>query len=134
MLVRFYIETIEQTCLKHVELVLSSVDYSTENVNLIPNILIDEWEYYELRNIKYKFYNGNSEWELFAYKVLDHELWDYQLNNTFEIYDEQMYSSIIYKFGFQRKPTYFTMTLIIPILALTLLAPVGLILPGKFLK
>ena len=130
MLVRFYIKTIEWTHLKHVELVLSSVDYSTENVNLIPNILIDEWEYYELRNIKYKFYNGNSEWELFAYKVLDHELWDYQLNNTFEIYDEQMYSSIIYKFGFQRKPTYFTMTLIIPILALTLLAPVGLILPG----
>ena len=131
---RFHTKTIEQTYLKHVELVLSPVDYSTENVNLIPNILIDEWEYYELRNIKYKFYNGNSEWELFAYKVLDHELWDYQLNNTFEIYDEQMYSSIIYKFGFQRKPTYFTMTLIIPILALTLLAPVGLILPGKFLK
>ena len=130
MLIRFCIKTIDRTYIKHVELVLSSVDYSTENVNLIPNILIDEWEYYELRNIKYKFYNGNSEWELFAYKILDHELWDYQLNNTFEIYDEQMYSSIIYKFGFQRKPTYFTMTLIIPILALTLLAPVGLILPG----
>ena len=112
---------------------LSSADYSNEKVNLIPNILIEEWEYKKLRDIKYKFYNGNSEWDLFAYQILHHELGDYQLsqqNNTLYIYDERTYSAIIYKFGFQRNSTYFTMTLIVPILALTLLAPIGLILPG----
>ena len=36
------------------------------------------------------------------------------------------------KFAFERNSPYYTLTLIIPIVTLTLLAPIGLIIPGKF--
>merc|ERR1739838_279032 len=46
-----------------------------------------------------------------------------------DIVGKKQYSTINIKFGFQRNSPYYTMTLIIPILVLTLLAPIGLILP-----
>ena len=78
-----------------------------------------------LEAIKYKYYNGNSEWELFAYKIYTEERLQ-----TRRLKQEEGHSTVIMKFGFQRNSTYFTMTLIIPIIALTLIAPIGLILPG----
>ena len=81
-----------------------------------------------LEAIKYKYYSGNSEWELFAYKIYTDEL----VQKTRRLRPGESHSTVIMKFGFQRNSTYFTMTLIIPIIALTLLAPIGLILPGYF--
>ena len=54
------------------------------------------------------------------------ELTDVSLNTT--------YSAISVKMAFERMETYYLLTLIIPILALTVLSPAGLILPGKSFK
>ena len=54
------------------------------------------------------------------------ELTDVSLNTT--------YSAISVKMAFERMETYYLLTLIIPILALTVLSPAGLILPGKNFK
>ena len=54
------------------------------------------------------------------------ELTDVSLNTT--------YSAISVKIAFERMETYYLLTLIIPILALTVLSPTGLILPGKKFK
>ena len=74
--------------------------------------------------IKYKYYNGNTEWNFFAYKVVKSELNDWV--------GAANYSTITVKFAFERNSPYYTLTLIIPIVTLTLLAPIGLIIPGKF--
>ena len=119
---------------------MSSTDYSNEKVKLTwhhwqselePNNSIDGW--YEKNKapkshkaIKYKYYAGNTEWEFFAYKVESTELED--------IVGKKNYSTLNIKFGFQRNSPYYTMTLIIPIIVLTLLAPIGLILPGSILS
>ena len=124
---------------------LSSVDYSINEVELIANILSEDWQTYLIDYIKDRYYSSNSEWKLFAYSFDDegYELTDelYQLdipsnwsNNSLPddhtLFDDVTYSSILYRFGFERNSPYFTMTLIVPILALTLLAPLGLILSG----
>ena len=129
---------------KFADLVLTSTDYSDEKVNLT----YGHWEdklnltakergfaannsgWYDVDEIKkshtaikYKYHNENTEWEFFAFKIEETYLEDPVA--------EKNYSTIIIKFGFQRNSPYYTMTLIIPILVLTLLAPLGLILPGK---
>ena len=127
------------TKLKYADLVLSSTDYSNEKVKLTfknwlrelePKIANETYGWYDetqteksLKAIKYKYYNGNTEWDFFAYKIETAELED--------VVGKKQYSTINIKFGFQRNSPYYTMTLIIPILVLTLLAPIGLILPGK---
>ena len=125
-----------KTLIKYADLVLSSSDYSSEKVNLNFSHWISDIEpqkahygWYDanktpksLKAIKYKYYSGNTEWEFFAYKIENDILYDHVV--------KKKYSTINIKFGFQRHSTYYTMTLIIPIVALTLLAPIGLILPG----
>ena len=129
---------------KFADLVLTSTDYSDEKVNLTYGHweeklkLSDDEKGFAAKNqdwydidrvkksqiaIKYKYHNENTEWEFFAFKIQETQLVDQVA--------EKNYSTIIIKFGFQRNSPYYTMTLIIPILVLTLLAPLGLILPGK---
>ena len=122
---------------------LSTVDYANDQVWLLSNIINDVWQTYKMDLIKYKYYNSNSEWELFAYMFDDLDVIDevYKAylpsNNDSSIenhvYYTEKYTTVVYRFGFQRNSAYFTMTLIIPILALTVLGPIGLILPGKSL-
>ena len=71
-----------------------------------------------------KHYDNNKEWNFFAYKYEEKELIDVVANAS--------YSTIVVKFAFQRNSPYYTLTLIIPIITLTLLAPIGLIIPGIF--
>ena len=120
-------------------IILSSADYSSEKVKLTVHHWMNKTDfnftsetngwYYEsvtkksLDAIKYKYYNGNNEWEFFAYKIEVGTLTDNVLNKD--------YSAIDVKFGFERNSPYYTMTLIIPIITLSLLAPLGLIIPGK---
>ena len=115
---------------------MSSTDYSNEKVKLTyhhweseleTEKAIDGWfdqskTEKSHKAIKYKYYNGNTEWEFFAFKIESSDLED--------IVGRKSYSTLSIKFGFQRNSPYYTMTLIIPILVLTLLAPIGLILPG----
>ena len=75
------------------------------------------------KTLEYKYFNDDSEWNLSAFKIDLMELTDDNLNTT--------YSAIKVKLAFERMPTYYVLTLIIPILALTFLSPVGLILPGQ---
>ena len=131
---------------KFAELILTSIDYSSEKVNLTYgdwekklNLSIAEQQtaekindgWYDLEKTKksakaitYKYYNENTEWKLFAFKVEHTQLEDFV--------GEKNYSTIKIKFGFQRNSHYYTMTLIVPIMVLTLLAPIGLIIPGIF--
>ena len=123
---------------------MTSTDYSDEKVNLTyghweDKLKLTEKErktannngdWYDIKQtkksklaIQYKYHNENTEWEFFAFKVEETMLEDRVA--------EKNYSTIVIKFGFQRNSPYYTMTLIIPILVLTLLAPLGLILPGK---
>ena len=76
-----------------------------------------------LNAIKYEYYNGNNEWNFFAYK--------FETGTLTNVFSKKSFSAIDVKFGFQRNSPYYTMTLIIPIIALTMLAPLGLIIPGK---
>ena len=119
---------------------LSTVDYANDQVWLLSNIINDVWQTYKMDLIKYKYYNSNSEWELFAYMFDDLDVIDevykaYLPSNNDSslenhVYYTEKYTTVVYRFGFQRNSAYFTMTLIIPILALTVLGPIGLILPG----
>ena len=120
-------------------IILSSADYSSEKVKLTVHHWVGETEsqltnktggWYEesttkrsLDAIKYKYYNGNTEWNFFAYKI--------ETGTLRDMVSKKDYSAIDVKFGFQRNHPYYTMTLIIPIITLTLLAPLGLIIPGK---
>lgn len=69
----------------------------------------------------YKYYNDNTEWRFFAFKIHPMTLMD----------KNEEYSMVSVKMAFKRNHSYYTMTLIIPITVLTILAPAGLILPGK---
>ena len=118
-------------------IILSSADYSSEKVKFTVHHWINETDYELTKNgwydklitkksldaIKYKYYNDNTEWNFFAYKIETGTLTD----NV----SKKEYSAIDVKFGFQRNSPYYTMTLIIPITTLTVLAPLGLIIPGK---
>ena len=133
-----YPNKIKETQLKYADLVLSSSDFSNEKVDLTLLHWLSKIEpekahhgWYDTTNtpqsieaIKYKYYSGNTEWEFFAYKIEKDVLYDYV--------GEKNYSTINIKFGFKRNSTYYTMTLLVPILALTFLSPIGLILPGQY--
>ena len=90
----------------------------------------DGWYQIDLKRgndtIKYKYYNGNTEWNFFAYKVVQSELYDWA--------GDAYYSTVTIKFAFERNSPYYILTLIIPIITLTLLAPIGLIIPGSSSK
>ena len=121
-------------------IILSSADYSSEKVKLTVHHWVSETDFeltsetngwYDesitqksLDAIKYKYYNGNTEWTFFAYKI--------EVGTLTDIVLKKDYSAIDVKFGFERNSPYYTMTLIIPIITLTLLAPLGLIIPGKY--
>ena len=114
---------------------MSSSDYSNDKVRLLTDRWLDRagnetddgWYEIDLVNkddaIKYQYYNPNTEWNFFAYKVVRNELYDWV--------NDAHVSTITVKFAFQRNSPYYTLTLIIPIVALTLLAPIGLIIPGN---
>ena len=55
-------------------------------------------------------------------------------NITSAVRNNLDFSQILVTFEMQRSHPFHTMTLILPILVLTFLAPIGLILPGIFLK
>ena len=115
---------------------MCSTDYSDAKVKLLTdrwlkqlNNQTDEgWHQINLEEgddpIKYKYYNGDTEWNFFAYKVVHSHLHDWV--------GAANYSTVIVKLAFERNSHYYTLTLIVPIITLTLLAPIGLIMPGKF--
>ena len=114
---------------------MSSSDYSNDKVRLLTDRWLDRagnetddgWYEIDLVNkddaIKYQYYNPNTRWNFFAYKVVRNQLYDWV--------NDAHVSTITVKFAFQRNSPYYTLTLIIPIVALTLLAPIGLIIPGS---
>ena len=55
-------------------------------------------------------------------------------NITSTVRNNLNFSQIVVTFEMQRSHPFHTMTLILPILVLTILAPIGLILPGIFLN
>ena len=67
---------------------MSSTDYSDSKVKLltdrwlkkVDNRTDEGWHEIDLEEeddpIKYKYYNGNTEWNFFAYKVVRSELYD----------------------------------------------------------
>lgn len=77
-------------------------------------------------NIKHHEYLGNSEWDFFAYK--------YGVKDQVSLIDNKKFSTLSIKLSMQRNEPYYSITMFIPILVMTLLAPIGLILPGWLQK
>ena len=76
--------------------------------------------------MKFNYFNDNTEWNFFGFKIDQITLTDVGRN----IGTNTEYSMINVKFAFKRNHPYYTITLIVPIIVLTILSPVGLILPG----
>ena len=117
-------------------LILASGDYSTEKLNLTT----DYWTEYvhnvtgggrldsgwltskrAMEIIHYKYVDQNTEWQFLAYKFSTKELIDVVSGRNF--------SAIEVKLAFRRNDPFYTMTLILPIIMLTLMVPLGLIMP-----
>ena len=78
----------------------------------------------QIRKIEYKYYNGSPGWELIGIKVCD--------SNTTDEVTGDKFSTVTVKLAFRRNHQFYSLTLIIPIIMLTILTPLGLILPGEF--
>ena len=65
---------------------------------------------------------GNAEWHLIGYKYKVVSL-DSAVRDTF--------SCMKVSLGLKRNSSYYSLTLFVPIMVLTILTPVGLILPGN---
>ena len=74
-----------------------------------------------MKIIHYKYFDENTEWKFLAYKFATKEIIDVASGRNF--------SAIEVKLAFRRNDPFYTMTLILPIIMLTLMVPLGLILP-----
>ena len=74
------------------------------------------------RIFEHELYMGNAEWHLIGYKYNVESL-DSAVRDSF--------SCMRIRVGLKRNSSYYSLTLFVPILVLTILTPVGLILPGK---
>ena len=66
---------------------------------------------------------NNNEWRLFAYKV--------DIGTQKSFIDQKRFSILTISLAVQRNRPFYELTLFVPILVMTLLSPLGLILPGK---
>ena len=76
-------------------------------------------------HLKHENYISNSEWNWKSYSYNVETVTSVVRNNL-------QFSQLIVTFEMQRNDPFFSLTLFIPILILTVLAPIGLILPGKY--
>ena len=76
----------------------------------------------QLKALEYKYYNAHSGWTLIGVKITNNPLSD--------IVSKANYSTVTVNLAFKRNHQYYTLTLIVPIIVLTLLTPIGLIMPG----
>ena len=76
---------------------------------------------------KHENYGPNSEWNWKSYSYNVETVTSLVRNNL-------QFSQLIVTFDMQRNDPFFSLTLFIPVLILTVLAPIGLILPGMILK
>ena len=85
-------------------------------------MLVINYNYFGNR-FEHENYLSNGEWTLksYSYKV---ETVTSVVRNNLE------FSELVITFEMQRNDPFFTMTLFVPIFILTVLAPIGLILPG----
>ena len=67
---------------------------------------------------------NNNEWRLFAYKE--------DIGTQKSFIDQKRFSILTISLAVQRNRPYYELTLFVPILVMTLLSPIGLILPGEF--
>ena len=74
------------------------------------------------RIFEHELYMGNAEWHLIGYKYTVESL-DSAVRDSF--------SCMKVSLGLKRNSSYYSLTLFVPIMVLTILTPVGLILPGK---
>ena len=73
---------------------------------------------------KHENYISNSEWNWKSYSYNVETVTSVVRNNL-------QFSQLVVTFDMQRNDPFFSLTLFVPILILTVLAPIGLILPGN---
>ena len=66
---------------------------------------------------------NNNEWRLFAYKE--------DIGTQKSFIDQKRFSILTISLAVQRNRPYYELTLFVPILVMTLVSPIGLILPGE---
>ena len=72
--------------------------------------------------IRHELYMGNAEWEFLGYK--------YKVE-TLSSPVRSDFSTLKLNIGLKRNSSFYSLTLFVPIMVLTILSPVGLILPGE---
>ena len=115
-------------------LTLASCDYSTHKLNLTTDtwtsLILNRTDHNlkswltspkALNIIHYKYFDRNTEWKFIGYK--------FSTGNLIDTVALRNFSTIQVELAFQRNDPYYTMTLILPIIMLTIMAPLGLILP-----
>ena len=55
----------------------------------------------------------------------------FSVSNKASLINQKTFSQLSIKLALKRQEPYYTLTLFVPILVMTLLAPIGLILPGE---
>ena len=74
-------------------------------------------------NIKHYEYEDNSEWNFLAYK--------FSIDGKTSLINQKKFSTLTVRLGVQRHLPYYWMTMFVPILVMTIIAPCGLLLPGN---
>ena len=75
----------------------------------------------EFQTVKHEQYTESAEWQLLGYK--------YNVQEVTSLLNKKKFSSLHVNFMLKRNVPYYSLTMFIPILVMTLLAPIGLVLP-----
>ena len=74
--------------------------------------------------VQHERYMGNSEWDWYEYEY--EETTDASLINN-----NKAYSTLTFRMKLRRNHPFYSLTLFVPMFVLTVLSPIGLILPGN---
>ena len=75
----------------------------------------------QMQTVQHDQYMSNSEWVFLGYK--------YEVESVSSLLNKKHFSMLRINFAVRRNEPYYSITMFIPILVMTLLAPLGLILP-----
>ena len=102
---------------------LNTTEWETSILNGTDSWIIEEQK---LKALEYKYFNAHPGWSLIGVKVATDSLSD--------VVAKADYSTVTVSLAFRRNHQFYTLTLIVPIVVLTLLTPLGLIMPGTLVN
>ena len=74
-----------------------------------------------MQSIKHDQWSSNSEWVMLGYS--------YHIESVPSLLNKKQFSTLHINFSLRRNEAYYSITMLVPILVMTMLSPLGLILP-----